>query len=183
MRCFERTITQSASRRRNDETRLWCKPALCRFDIHCNSFGSDSAGSPFVVSGEAAKRIQDFSMINLATAERIADACENGRNFPEVTRRNRLAQELKVKASLIKGRHETERQSADRFFRAANLVAAGQTKRKTAGRKEKIGQNVWQRRDVTRKPRDRGRHPPEVFFNGENCRKKEPDGIENGERG
>src|ERR1051326_6183683 len=33
--------------------------------------------SPFVVSGEAAKRIYAFSMINLATAERIADACEN----------------------------------------------------------------------------------------------------------
>src|SRR5262250_707320 len=33
--------------------------------------------SPFVVSGEAAKRIHNFSMINLATAERIADACEN----------------------------------------------------------------------------------------------------------
>src|ERR1043165_6180647 len=33
--------------------------------------------SPFVVSGEAAKRIHDFSMINLATAERIAEACEN----------------------------------------------------------------------------------------------------------
>ena len=33
--------------------------------------------SPFVVSGEAAKRIHDFAMINLATAERIADACEN----------------------------------------------------------------------------------------------------------
>jgi uncharacterized protein GlcG (DUF336 family) len=33
--------------------------------------------SPFVVSGEAAKRIHDFSMINLATAERIADACFN----------------------------------------------------------------------------------------------------------
>src|SRR6185295_3501481 len=33
--------------------------------------------SQFVVSGEAAKRIHDFSMINLATAERIADACEN----------------------------------------------------------------------------------------------------------
>jgi uncharacterized protein GlcG (DUF336 family) len=33
--------------------------------------------SPFVVGGDAAKRIHDFSMINLATAERIADACEN----------------------------------------------------------------------------------------------------------
>src|SRR5678815_5982902 len=33
--------------------------------------------SAFVVSGEAAKRIHDFSMINLATAQRIAEACEN----------------------------------------------------------------------------------------------------------
>jgi glc operon protein GlcG len=30
----------------------------------------------FVVSGTAAERIQDFTTINLATAERIADACE-----------------------------------------------------------------------------------------------------------
>ena len=30
----------------------------------------------FVVSGKAAEKIQDFSTINLATAERIADACE-----------------------------------------------------------------------------------------------------------
>ena len=30
----------------------------------------------FVVSGKAAEQIQDFSTINLATAERIADACE-----------------------------------------------------------------------------------------------------------
>jgi glc operon protein GlcG len=32
--------------------------------------------SQFVVSGKAAEKIQDFSTINLATAERIADVCE-----------------------------------------------------------------------------------------------------------
>ena len=31
----------------------------------------------FVVSGKAAEKIQDFTTINLATAERIANACEN----------------------------------------------------------------------------------------------------------
>ena len=30
----------------------------------------------FVVSGKAAEQIQDFTTINLATAERIAEACE-----------------------------------------------------------------------------------------------------------
>src|SRR5579864_7811288 len=30
----------------------------------------------FVVSGKAAEQIQDFTTINLATAQRIADACE-----------------------------------------------------------------------------------------------------------
>src|SRR5271155_1200677 len=30
----------------------------------------------FVVSGKAAEKIQDFTTINLATAERIVDACE-----------------------------------------------------------------------------------------------------------
>src|SRR5438477_9262943 len=30
----------------------------------------------FVVSGKAAEKIQDFTTINLATAERIANACE-----------------------------------------------------------------------------------------------------------
>ena len=32
--------------------------------------------SQFVVSGKAAEQIQDFSNVNLATAERIAEACE-----------------------------------------------------------------------------------------------------------
>src|SRR3954466_1536003 len=31
----------------------------------------------FVVSGKAAEKIQDFTTINLATAERLANACEN----------------------------------------------------------------------------------------------------------
>ena len=30
----------------------------------------------FVVSGKAAEQIQDFTTINLATAERIAESCE-----------------------------------------------------------------------------------------------------------
>src|SRR5213594_881016 len=33
--------------------------------------------SKFVISGETAKKIHDFTTINLATAERIADTCEN----------------------------------------------------------------------------------------------------------
>src|SRR5436190_6355425 len=32
--------------------------------------------SQFVVSGKAAEQIQDFTTINLATAERIAEACQ-----------------------------------------------------------------------------------------------------------
>jgi uncharacterized protein GlcG (DUF336 family) len=38
---------------------------------------AQNAPSPFVISGETAKKIQDFTMINLATAERIAETCEN----------------------------------------------------------------------------------------------------------
>jgi glc operon protein GlcG len=37
---------------------------------------AQSVPAPFVVSGQAAERIQDFTTINLATAERIAEACE-----------------------------------------------------------------------------------------------------------
>ena len=36
----------------------------------------------FVVSGKAAEKIQDFTTINLATAERIADACEKAASRP-----------------------------------------------------------------------------------------------------
>lgn len=37
---------------------------------------AQNAPSPFVVSGKAAEQIQDFTTINLATAERIAETCE-----------------------------------------------------------------------------------------------------------
>jgi uncharacterized protein GlcG (DUF336 family) len=38
---------------------------------------AQNAPSPFVISGETAKKIQDFTTINLATAERIAETCED----------------------------------------------------------------------------------------------------------
>src|SRR6202023_1909969 len=37
---------------------------------------AQSVPEQFVVSGKAAEKIQDFSTINLATAQRIAEACE-----------------------------------------------------------------------------------------------------------
>src|SRR5712664_891204 len=37
---------------------------------------AQNAPEQFVVSGKAAEKIQDFTTINLATAERIADSCE-----------------------------------------------------------------------------------------------------------
>ena len=40
------------------------------------SAAAQNSPSPFVISGETAKKIHDFSTINLATAERLADACE-----------------------------------------------------------------------------------------------------------
>jgi glc operon protein GlcG len=56
----------------------WAVSLLCVALIFTATASAQIApASPFVVSGEAAKRIHDFSMINLATAERIADACEN----------------------------------------------------------------------------------------------------------
>src|SRR5262245_5667186 len=56
----------------------WAVSLLCVALIFIATASAQIApASPFVVSGEAAKRIHDFSMINLATAERIADACEN----------------------------------------------------------------------------------------------------------
>ena len=55
----------------------WAVSSLCAALIFTATASAQIAASPFVVSSEAAKRIHDFSMINLATAERIADACEN----------------------------------------------------------------------------------------------------------
>ncbi len=37
---------------------------------------SQTAPGQFVVSGKAAEQIQDFTTINLSTAERVADVCE-----------------------------------------------------------------------------------------------------------
>src|SRR5262245_57804248 len=37
---------------------------------------AQNPSSPFVITGETAKKIRDFTTINLATAERIAEACE-----------------------------------------------------------------------------------------------------------
>src|SRR5262245_19589595 len=56
----------------------WAVSLLCVASIVTAPVSAQIAPtSPFVVSGEAAKRIHDFSMINLATAERIAEACVN----------------------------------------------------------------------------------------------------------
>ena len=41
-----------------------------------SAVSAQSVPSQFVVSGKAAEQIQDFTTINLATAERIAEACE-----------------------------------------------------------------------------------------------------------
>src|ERR1700733_13697832 len=38
--------------------------------------GAQSVPSQFVVSGKAAEKIQDYTTINLATAERIVEGCE-----------------------------------------------------------------------------------------------------------
>src|SRR5205814_5088574 len=38
---------------------------------------AQNSPSPFVITGETARKIHDFTTINLATAERIAETCEN----------------------------------------------------------------------------------------------------------
>src|SRR5208282_1836597 len=45
------------------------------FMLSCVAF-AQNVPEQFVVSGKAAEKIQDFTTINLATAERIADVCE-----------------------------------------------------------------------------------------------------------
>src|SRR6266699_2017493 len=49
---------------------LWAALALTA------TASAQNAPSPFVISGETARRIHDFSTINLPTAERIAETCE-----------------------------------------------------------------------------------------------------------
>src|SRR4051812_25991113 len=50
---------------------------LCVFLAMAVTASAQNTPSPFVISGETAKKIQDFTTINLATAERIAETCEN----------------------------------------------------------------------------------------------------------
>jgi len=38
---------------------------------------AQTSPSQFVISGDAAKKINDFTTINLATAQRIAETCED----------------------------------------------------------------------------------------------------------
>src|ERR1700736_6683696 len=44
--------------------------------VLCGVALAQNVPEQFVVSGKAAEKIQDFTTINLATAERIADVCE-----------------------------------------------------------------------------------------------------------
>ena len=50
---------------------LWAVLALAA------TASAQNSTSQFVIGGETAKKIHNFSTINLATAERIADTCEN----------------------------------------------------------------------------------------------------------
>jgi glc operon protein GlcG len=49
--------------------------ALCAVALSCVAH-AQNVPEQFVVSGKAAEKIQDFTTINLATAERIAEVCE-----------------------------------------------------------------------------------------------------------
>src|SRR6266704_984595 len=49
--------------------------ALCIIALSCVAL-AQNVPEQFVVSGKAAEKIQDFTTINLATAERIAGVCE-----------------------------------------------------------------------------------------------------------
>src|SRR5262245_43090307 len=49
---------------------------LCALLVFAVKVSAQNSASQFVIGGETAKKIHDFSTINLATAERIADTCE-----------------------------------------------------------------------------------------------------------
>src|SRR5215471_617631 len=49
---------------------------LCALLVFAAKVSAQNSASQFVIGGETAKKIHDFSTINLATAERIADTCE-----------------------------------------------------------------------------------------------------------
>src|SRR6476660_4678900 len=56
--------------------RIHVAALLCAVLMFAATASAQNSPSPFVISGETAKRIHDFTTINLATAERIAEACE-----------------------------------------------------------------------------------------------------------
>src|SRR5438445_13774666 len=50
---------------------------LCAVFLALSATASAQKSSQFVIGGETARKIHDFSTINLATAERLAETCEN----------------------------------------------------------------------------------------------------------
>src|ERR1039458_5807355 len=51
--------------------------AACAAIAVASALCAQNVPEQFVISGKAAEKIQDFTTINLATAERIAEVCEN----------------------------------------------------------------------------------------------------------
>jgi uncharacterized protein GlcG (DUF336 family) len=49
---------------------------LCALLVFASTASAQNPVSQFVIGGETAKKIHDFSTINLATAERITETCE-----------------------------------------------------------------------------------------------------------
>src|SRR5204863_889821 len=70
-----RGAERSKGGRRNRYARL-ALATLTSLALAVAALSAQNVPSQFVVSGKAAEQIQDFTTINLATAERIAEACE-----------------------------------------------------------------------------------------------------------
>jgi len=49
--------------------------SVCALGLGGGAALAQNVPAQFVVSGKAAEQIQDFSTINMATAERIAESC------------------------------------------------------------------------------------------------------------
>jgi glc operon protein GlcG len=60
------------------------KPALALLGVFTTIVSGQSVPERFVVSGKAAEKIQDFTTINLATAEGIANSCEKAATAEKV---------------------------------------------------------------------------------------------------
>src|SRR5215469_3580695 len=57
--------------------RIHIAGVLCSLLAFAATAPAQNSPSQFVISGETAKKIHDFTTINLATAERIAEKCED----------------------------------------------------------------------------------------------------------